>query len=187
MRVPVRLSAVATILASLAAGCGQTTTPSATTEPAVHPAPPSDGYVFVMNTGSDTISVIDPKTNTVIKTLSAQGMTLSPYPSDQYAPGSGYVLSGWKNTLSILKVSGTSVSLVKNIPLPPSVTTKNGTPVPQTGVWGDITPSGTGVVAVREAEKYLFLNMNPHSKTFGQVEYSIDTAQLGPHGTGIGP
>lgn len=170
-------------LTTALAGCGASSAQSPTTA-----SPKPTGYVFVMNAGSQTISVINPVTNRVVKTINGQGMTLAPYPSNQYATGTGYVLSGWKRSLSILKVSGENVSLVKNIALPPSVTVRNGVKVHQIGVWQDITPNGQlGLVSVREAEQYLFIDMNPKSKTFGSVLATIDTRHMGPHGTGIGP
>ncbi len=160
---------------------------AAPAKPAVKPI----GYVFVMNTGSKTISVIDPMTNKVVKTIDAKGMVLAPYPSNQYATGTGYVLSGWKSELSILKVSGENVSLVKNLTLPASVTPnpkKPGTMMPQLGVWQDITSNGKlGVVAVREAEKILYIDMNPKSSKFGDVIYTLNTSNLGPNGVGVGP
>lgn len=167
------------------AGCGGTNSASPPSSPS---QPATDAWVFVMNNKSDTISVINPVSNQVVKTIDAKGITMAPYPSNKWATGSGYVLSGWRRSLSILKVSGEDISVVKNLTLPPSVTSQNGKHLPQTGVWADITPDGLlGVVAVREAEKMLFIDMNPKDSAFGTVVDTVDTSHLGPHGTGIGP
>ncbi|WP_371871706.1 YncE family protein [Mycobacterium bourgelatii] len=70
---------------------------------AVSPTGGTAGYVFVANTGSDTVSVIDAVTNTVIGTVGVgvlpSGVAVSPIGA---AAGNVYVTNGGGAALSVL-------------------------------------------------------------------------------------
>jgi DNA-binding beta-propeller fold protein YncE len=130
-------------------------------------APASDRFVYVFHQDGKGVSVIDPASDKVVKT-EALGAT-APYPSNQYATGSGYALLGWKTRVDLVDLN--TMQVVKSIPLP----AKN------VGVWADMTPGGHyGVIAAREAEEILWVDTDPKSPQFGKVVDKLSTPGKGP-------
>jgi YVTN family beta-propeller protein len=134
--------------------------------------------VFVFNTESGTVSIIDVETDDVVRTASI-GMTAS-FPSNQYTPG--FTDSG---TDSLWLDVDRGVRAV-------SPTSFEQRAVAETGSganWLEQTPDGNHlVVSAREpAHKQVRIDADEESETFGEGTGEIERASEGGRGDNDGP
>lgn len=135
--------------------------------------------IYAFNKGNNTVSVIDPTTNSVKLAQNVPFDAYGLYPSNQYGLGSGYVLVPEPKKVVILKDSN----------LKPVATIQMSA---AKGIWADILPNGkTGILVGRSNDQIAWVDMNPASREFGIITKSVTVANkvglcdvsLSPSGT----
>jgi len=117
--------------------------------------------IFAFNKGNDTVSVIDPTTDTVKVVQNVPLDAYGLYPSNQYGLGSGYLLV--PTTTQVVVLRDSDLKPVSTIALPAAK-----------GIWNQILPDGKeGVIVGRSNDVIDWVDMNPSSREFGVVVKSV--------------
>lgn len=147
-------------------GCGNS---------AGEPPPPGPSLaqsVYVFNAGNRTVSVIDARTDTVVKTVPVT--SVSAYPSATWGAPSGYVLLPSGSQATLLKLP--QMTAAKTLKLPGSATYATET--------GDGT---TGVVVLPALNQVEFFNLDASRGPVGALQNIRITGQMGPRSVATSP
>lgn len=118
--------------------------------------------LFSFNRGDGTVTVIDGAASEPKVTQTVPFAPYGLYPSNQYSPGTGFVLLPQPGKVTIMRTADLSVAGTVDM-------------TGATGIWADILPSGKAAIVVgRETDQIKWINLDPSAGGLGRVDFTLE-------------